>query len=88
MMSSDLELPDSVYGIIDDCGFTSTLDVIKQNNNKKISKYIPQNLFPTMLNVGTKIWGSFDLSDADACNPRSTSTELGCSANSSKRAFK
>jgi pimeloyl-ACP methyl ester carboxylesterase len=29
MMSSDLELPDSVYGIIDDCGFTSTLDVIK-----------------------------------------------------------
>lgn len=67
MMSSDLELPDSVYGIIDDCGFTSTLDVIKQNNNKKISKYIPKNLFPTMLNVGTKIWGSFDLSDADAC---------------------
>lgn len=67
MMSSDLELPDSVYGIIDDCGFTSTLDVIKQNNNKKISKYIPKNLLPTMLNVGTKIWGSFDLSDADAC---------------------
>ena len=67
MMSSDLELPDSVYGIIDDCGFTSTLDVIKQNNNKQISKYIPKNLFPTMLNVGTKIWGSFDLSDADAC---------------------
>ena len=67
MMSSDLELPDSVYGIIDDCGFTSTLDAIKQNNNKQISKYIPQNLFPTMLNVGTKIWGSFDLSDADAC---------------------
>ena len=67
MMSSDLELPDSVYGIIDDCGFTSTLDVIKQNNNKQISKYIPKNLFPTMLNVGTKIWGCFDLSDADAC---------------------
>ena len=67
MMSSDLELPDSVYGIIDDCGFTSILDVIKQNNNKQISKYIPKNLFPTMLNVGTKIWGSFDLSDADAC---------------------
>lgn len=67
MMSSDLELPDSVYGIIDDCGFTSTLDVIKQNKNKQISKYIPKNLFPTMLNVGTKIWGSFDLSDADAC---------------------
>lgn len=44
MMSSDLELPDSVYGIIDDCGFTSTLDVIKQNNNKQISKYIPKNL--------------------------------------------
>lgn len=42
MMSSDLELPDSVYGIIDDCGFTSTLDVIKQNNNKQISKYIPK----------------------------------------------
>lgn len=70
MMSSDLELPDSVYGIIDDCGFTSTLDVIKQNKNKQISKYIPKNLFPTIfnvLNVGTKIWGSFDLSDADAC---------------------
>ena len=67
MMSSDLELPDSVYGIIDDCGFTSTLDVIKQNNNKQISKYIPKNLVPTMLNVGTKIWGSFDLSDADEC---------------------
>ena len=39
--------------------------MIKQNNNKQISKYIPKNLFPTMLNVGTKIWGSFDLSDAD-----------------------
>lgn len=45
MMSSDLELPDSVYGIIDDCGFTSTLDVIKQNNNKQISKYIPKIYF-------------------------------------------
>ena len=35
--------------------------------NKRISKYIPKNLIPTMLNVGTKIWGRFDLSDADAC---------------------
>lgn len=59
MMSSDLELPDSVYGIIDDCGFTSTLDVIKQNNNKKISKYIPKNLFPTMLNTEAPMLSSF-----------------------------
>jgi len=67
MMSSELGLPNSVCGIIDDCGFTSILDVIKQNNNKQISRYIPKNLFPTMLNVGTKIWGSFDLLEADAC---------------------
>lgn len=44
MMSSDLELPDSVYGIIDDCGFTSILDVIKQNKNKQISKYISKGM--------------------------------------------
>ena len=38
MMSSDLELPDSVYGIIDDCGFTSTLGHFTRNYTQTVKR--------------------------------------------------
>lgn len=46
--------------------YTYVITVINDGSTDETSQ-IPKNLFPTMLNVGTKIWGSFDLSDADAC---------------------
>lgn len=36
VMSSDLELPESVCGIIDDAGFTSPLEMIKIGSKEKL----------------------------------------------------
>ena len=67
LMSSDLGLPESVCGIIDDAGFTSPLEMIKANSKEKIHHKILSDLFTQFVNVGTKIWGGFDLKEANAC---------------------
>lgn len=68
LMSSDLELPQSVCGIIDDAGFASPLEAIAINRREKFHHEILVNLFEQMVNTGARIWGGFDLKDADACN--------------------
>lgn len=45
LMSSDLGLPESVCGIIDDAGFTSPLEMIKANSKEKIHHKILSDLF-------------------------------------------
>ena len=57
----------SVCGIIDDAGFTSPLEMIKANSKEKIHHKILSDLFTQFVNVGTKIWGGFDLKEANAC---------------------
>lgn len=67
MMSSNLGLPDSVYGIIDDCGFTTAKEMIRENCKAHLPKFIPSSIFEFFLEAGTRIWGDFDLEQADAC---------------------
>lgn len=67
MMSSDLELPESVCGIIDNAGFTSSLEMIKLNSKTKLHQEILTELFTLSVNVGTRIWGGFNLADANSC---------------------
>lgn len=66
-MSSDLELPESVCGIIDDAGFTSPLEMIRIGSKEKLRFELLTDLFARIVNVGTKIWGGFDLKEANAC---------------------
>ena len=66
LMSSDLNLPKSVCGIIDDAGFTTPLEMIKVGSKNKLRYELLSDIFTQMVNVGTKIWGHFDLKDADA----------------------
>lgn len=49
-MSSDLGLPESVCGIIDDAGFTSPLEMIKANSKEKIHHKILSDLFTQFVN--------------------------------------
>ena len=67
VMSSDLELPESVCGIIDDAGFTSPLEMIKIGSKGKLRFELLADLFARIVDAGTKIWGGFDLKEANAC---------------------
>lgn len=67
MMSSNLELPDSVCGIIDDCGYTTPMEMIGRNCEEKLPKWIPISAFAFVVDAGTRIWGGFRLEEADAC---------------------
>ena len=67
LMSSDLELPQSVCGIIDDAGFTSPLEAMAINRREKLHYEFLVDFFEQMVNTGAEIWGGFDLRDANAC---------------------
>ena len=67
VMSSDLELPESVCGIIDDCGFTTSTKMLELNCKSHLPKGMPVEVFKIFANVGTKLWGEFNLKEADAC---------------------
>ena len=67
MMSSNLGLPKSVRGIIDDCGFTSTMEMIDVNCKSHLPDCIPTRMFDFFVEMGTSVWGHFCISKADAC---------------------
>lgn len=67
MMSSNLGLPKSVRGIIDDCGFTSTMEMIDVNCRSHLPDYIPTRMFDFFVEMETSVWGHFCISKADAC---------------------
>lgn len=66
LMSSDLSLPDSVSGIIDDCGFTTPLDMIRINSKEKLKLDLFAIIFTHFVDIGAKLWGGFDLREANA----------------------
>lgn len=66
-MSSNLDLPDSVCGIIEDSGFTTSTKMLELNCKSHLPKGIPVEVFKIFSNVGTKLWGEFNLKEADAC---------------------
>lgn len=56
MMSSNLGLPKSVRGIIDDCGFTSTMEMIDVNCKSHLPDYIPTRMFDFFVEMGTSVF--------------------------------
>ena len=66
MMSSSLDMPDSVCGIIDDCGYDSFPEMLEQEMRGKTSAYFPVSLFVFALDCGAGMVGGFHFSDADA----------------------
>ncbi|MBQ3235514.1 MAG: alpha/beta hydrolase [Clostridia bacterium] len=62
MLASELELPPTVKGIIADCGYSSAKKIII----KVIKKlYLPAFLFYPIIKLSAKIFGKFNLDDAD-----------------------
>ena len=51
VMSSDLELPESVCGIVDDAGFTSPLEMIKIGSKEKLRFELLTDLFARIVNA-------------------------------------
>ena len=66
-MSSNLDFPDSVCGIIEDSGFTSTMEMINVNCKSHLPNYIPTSVFDIFVEMGASVWGHFCISKADAC---------------------
>lgn len=66
-MSSDLDFPDSVCGIIEDSGFTTSTKMLELSCKSHLPKGIPVEVFKIFADVGTKLWGGFNLKEADAC---------------------
>lgn len=66
-MSSDLDLPDSVCGIIEDSGFTTSTKMLELNCKSHLPKGMPVEVFKIFADVGIKLWGGFNLKEADAC---------------------
>lgn len=61
LMAAGFEMPDNVVGVVADCGYTSSSDIIK----KVIAdKHLP--IFPTymLIRLGGKLFGGFDLESA------------------------
>lgn len=62
LLASELQLPPSVKGVIADCGYSSAKDIIK-----KIIKqiHLPAFIIYPIIYLGAKIYGKFDLNEAD-----------------------
>ena len=66
-MSSNLDFPDSVCGIIEDSGFTTSTKMLELNCKSHLPKGMPVEVFKIFADVGIKLWGGFNLKEADAC---------------------
>ena len=71
MMASNLNLPDNVRGIIADCGFTSTSEIIKKVARESFK--INTTLILPLLNIGCKMFGKFSLNEIDTITALSQS---------------
>lgn len=61
MLASELDLPDNVIGILEDCGYTSAKDIMK-----KVIKdmKLPADLLYPFVKLGARIFGGFNLEAA------------------------
>lgn len=60
MMTSAMELPKNVVGVIADCGYTSAKDIIK----KVIKEMrLPAGLLYPFARLGARLWGGFDIDE-------------------------
>ena len=66
MDASDLDMPKSVRGIIDDCGFTTPMAMCENNADEKLPHWLPFAVFKPFLIAGAYLYGGFNIYDADA----------------------
>ncbi len=63
LMAAGHELPPNVIGVLADCGFTSSKEIIK----KVIRQiHLPANLLYPFVKLGAKLYGGFDLEECSA----------------------
>jgi len=62
LMTSGLDLPDNVKGIIDDCGFTSPYEVFKRQIPTLLK--LPPQPFLATLNLYTKLFAHYNLKES------------------------
>lgn len=48
--------------------YSSALEMINVNCKNRLPSYIPVGVFDFFINIGTKMWGKFSLSETDACD--------------------
>ena len=77
-MSSNLDFPDSVCGIIEDSGFTTSTKMLELNCKSHLPKGMPVEVFKIFADVGIKLWGGFNLKEADACKAVSQTKIPNC----------
>lgn len=63
MMAADLDLPDNVIGIIEDCGYTSPEDIIC-----RVAKGmgLPAEILYPFARIGARVFGGFDVEETSA----------------------
>lgn len=72
-LSSDMNFPKTVCGIIEDSGFTSAMDICETCAKESMPpRAIP--VFSFLLETGTKIYGGFSLKDTDVCKALKNAT--------------
>ncbi len=61
MMAADLPLPETVVGVLADCGYTSAEDIIKKVIR---DMRLPADLLYPFVRLGARIYGGFDVAEA------------------------
>ncbi len=64
LMASGLKLPSSVIGIMADCPYSSAPDIIKKVISEDMK--LPVSICYPLVKLGAKLYGRFNLKDADA----------------------
>ena len=65
LMAAGLELPDNVKGIVADCGYTSTADILRHVIRRM---GLPVWLFFPLVRIGGRLYGGFDVNAASAAD--------------------
>lgn len=63
LLASGLDLPDTVKGILADCGYTSPKEIVQKVSR---DQGLPVKIMYPLARLGAKVFGHFDLEDGDA----------------------
>ena len=63
LLAAGLDLPDTVKGILADCGYTSPKEIVQKVSGER---GLPVRIMYPLARLGAKLFGHFDLEDGDA----------------------
>ena len=63
LLAAGLDLPDTVKGILADCGYTSPKEIVQKVAR---NRGLPVKIMYPLARLGAKVFGDFDLEDGDA----------------------